>query len=662
MKKQIFTLLAIIMAVLSFAQNNNGFNYKALITENGNPLIQQPVTLQFNILFNGSVSVYEELQTTTTDSHGIVSVNIGEGMPISGDFLTIDWSAADLYLNVKVDTGNGFVDFGTSAFNFVPYAKYANEAGNVFSGNFNDLLNIPTGLSDGDDVNDADHDATNELQSLSINGNQLSISNGNTVTLPSGSGNGAQQIDDLSDAHVTSNSVYLGQGAGDNDDGTDNSNIAVGQDALYNNTSGYNNTALGTESLSSNTVGADNVGVGANTLTYNTNKNNLVAIGSNALYNNGNGASANNEAISNTAVGSYAMYYNNKGSYNTALGWQSLYRNTEGIKNTSLGNKALHDNSTGNGNTATGYNALITNTTGSYNVANGFSALSSNTTGHSNVAIGVKALYSNIDKSNLIAVGDSALYSNTTGECNTAIGSESMLNNESGNYNTSTGYHSLFNNTSGICNTAYGSGALKMNGTGNYNTAIGYDAYFYNNLDNTICIGYNSGGMAEADNRVEIGNSSITWIGGQVGWSTYSDRRIKKDIEENVAGLDFITRLRPVTYHLDIHKQNQMKNRGKNIKKEAEWDSKYDIEQIRMTGFIAQEVEQAAKEAGYDFSGVQKANDELGMYSVRYSEFVVPLVKAVQEQQEIIKNQQNKINDLQKQIDELKALIINNKK
>ncbi|RLD37128.1 MAG: hypothetical protein DRI89_15515 [Bacteroidetes bacterium] len=68
-----------------------------------------------------------------------------------------------------------------------------------------------------------------------------------------------------------------------------------------------------------------------------------------------------------------------------------------------------------------------------------------------------------------------------------------------------------------------------------------------------------------------------------------------------------------------------------------------------MTGFIAQEVEQAAQTSGYDFSGVTRANDDLGMYSLSYSQFVVPLVKAVQEQQQQIEALENNNNTLQRE-------------
>jgi trimeric autotransporter adhesin len=54
--------------------------------------------------------------------------------------------------------------------------------------------------------------------------------------------------------------------------------------------------------------------------------------------------------------------------------------------------------------------------------------------------------------------------------------------------------------------------------------------------------------------------------------------------------------------------------------------------QIVYTGFIAQEVEKAAQSLGYQFSGVdQPKDDQQSFYGLRYSDFVVPLVKAAQE-------------------------------
>ena len=189
MKKSLLLIVALLIGMISFAQ---GLNYKALITENGTALNTQNVDFKFTIFQNGTTAVYEENQSATTDTNGIVSLNIGEGTAVSGNFDTIDWSAGSYFLKVEIDTGNGMQDFGTTELKYVPFAKYAETAGNTFSGDFNDLTNLPAGLSDGDDVNDADHNPTNEIQSLSFdNGSrQLTISNGNTVTIPAGSASG----------------------------------------------------------------------------------------------------------------------------------------------------------------------------------------------------------------------------------------------------------------------------------------------------------------------------------------------------------------------------------------------------------------------------------------------------------------------------------------
>jgi len=143
-------------------------------------------------------------------------------------------------------------------------------------------------------------------------------------------------------------------------------------------------------------------------------------------------------------------------------------------------------------------------------------------------------------------------------------------------------------------------------------------------------------------NRVYLGNTSVTVVAAQVTPSTYSDRRVKKNYQWNVPGIDFINSLKPVTYNYDIHEENSIlgypmkRDLDGNLTGEidtAYWAGKYDIENVRFSGFIAQEVDSVAQAIGYDFSGVVKGEKLLGL---RYSEFVVPLVKAVQEQQLII--------------------------
>lgn len=379
----------------------------------------------------------------------------------------------------------------------------------------------------------------------------------------------------------------------------------------------------------------------------------------NATY--GKFAGANISGFGNTAIGVEAMKVSTSSNYNTALGWRTLYYNSSGYQNTATGGASLIMNTTGSQNTATGYYSVGDNTTGSYNTGHGFQALgfaktgNGNTAlgafaannaayGNSNVAVGHYALYWNQSRSNNVAVGDSALY--WTGY---SFSSPSGLQ---GLRNTGIGSKALFNNTNGYFNTAVGAQALYATTTGNSNTAVGYNAYpVSGTVSNYTGIGYNVGSGSSISNSVEVGNSSVVWIGGQVGWSTYSDERIKQDITEDVQGLAFISKLRPVTYHLNIHRQNDMTKASAKEKGEKEWPEKYAIEKKKITGFLAQEVEQAAKAANYDFHGVTKPVSQDGLYSLTYSDFVVPLVKAVQEQQSMIEKLQKKIEELEKKIE-----------
>lgn len=377
--------------------------------------------------------------------------------------------------------------------------------------------------------------------------------------------------------------------------------LSYGVDALNLLSTGNYNTAIGNNSLKSNTSGYNNLAVGESSLYNNTSGNRNVASGFNTLF------------------------YNTTGNTNTANGYESLYNNTTGDNNTASGFQSLFKNSIGYNNTATGQNSLYNNTSGYYNTANGYASLYNNTTGHHNTAIGLSALYTNTTGNQNVATGQSSLYSNTTGHNNIAMGQRS-----------------LFYNTIGILNTSIGTTALFNNTIGSYRTALGHDASSDGaDYDNSMGLGYNA--RPTAANVVHVGNTSITWIGGQVGWSTYSDARIKNNVQENVSGLPFILKLRPITYNIDKDKQDELLG----IKDEANFPKKYAINNIKQSGFLAQEVEVAAKESGYDFSGIHLPNGDVKLYSVTYAEFVVPLVKAIQEQQNIIEASDLKIKKLE---------------
>jgi hypothetical protein len=111
-----------------------------------------------------------------------------------------------------------------------------------------------------------------------------------------------------------------------------------------------------------------------------------------------------------------------------------------------------------------------------------------------------------------------------------------------------------------------------------------------------------------------------------------------------------------------IIKRSEIKDKnGKTVQPSAEdITSRKTKEAIVYTGFVAQDVEKAAKSLHYNFSGVDAAKNDKDLYGLRYAEFVVPLVKAVQELSKMNNDKDAKIDNLQKQINELKAMIVPN--
>ncbi len=366
-------------------------------------------------------------------------------------------------------------------------------------------------------------------------------------------------------------------------------------------------------------IGTDNTSLGFGSLYSNLSGTNNTANGKNSLYFNTSG-------IKNTAIGESALYHNTAGGHNTSVGLESLFSNTTGNNNNANGDGALYSNTTGNDNTAVGFEALVFNKTGNSNAANGFRALASNTAGNNNTAMGYSALKNNSLGFSNSATGFSALFSNTTGDYNTATGEYSLFSNTvannntangywalksniSGESNTATGESSLFNNISGSFNTAVGASSLSANATGNYNTALGYGAIYSNySGSNNIGIGYYAlVPSSSGSNQVRIGNSSITSAGIQVAWTIGSDRRWKTDIKPSDLGLNFISKLKPVSY---LRKNDETKK--------AEY------------GFIAQEVDETLKSVGATQNGMITV-DDAGMYNLRYNDIIAPLVKATQE-------------------------------
>ncbi len=445
----------------------------------------------------------------------------------------------------------------------------------------------------------------------------------------------------------------------------DYANVSFGYLSLTNPNGGGRNTALGIQALTRNSTGWSNIAIGYWALDPNVSGNENIAIGVGSMSQCSSSTSRNvglgtnalkvNQGTLNTALGTYALNYNTSGSLNTAVGGKALLNNTTGNYNTAIGIQSMFSNTTGEINLGCGSGTLYSNTIGSHNTAVGNSALWSNVSGSQNTAVGDEALAGNLDGSNNVAVGTRALWCGNNdpgfvawghGSNNTSTGWESMRVLTSGNGNCAYGYHAMLFTTTGSNNVGLGNGALGTNTTGsgnvalgansligntsgNYNTAIGYGASVsVENLTNAIAIG--NGATSNRSNSTVIGNNSITSIGGTVGWTTLTEDASKKNITQNVPGLSFINSLQPVTYTLSSSP-------------------------TVYSGFVNQNVQKAATDASFNFSGIDQTNNVV--YGLRYSEFVAPMVQSIRELSTQNKEKDQMIASMQSSLDSLRMQV-----
>jgi trimeric autotransporter adhesin len=184
------------------------------------------------------------------------------------------------------------------------------------------------------------------------------------------------------------------------------------------------------------------------------------------------------------------------------------------------------------------------------------------------------------------------------------------------------GYAALYVNTSGHDNVAIGHWAGDSYLTGTYNTFIGTSADAGSEgLTNATAIGY--GAEVTASNMVRIGNDTVSLIQGAVNFTTPSDIRIKKDVEDIGQGLAFIKALRPVQYRL------------------KKGNDRIDF------GFIAQHIEALL---GTDYNVLGIGGDADRTLSLRYTDFIAPMVKAMQEQQEMIEQLKAEVTELKRML------------
>ena len=496
--------------------------------------------------------------------------------------------------------------------------------------------------------------------------------------------------------------IFLGREVALNFKDGDN-NIAIGVSAMYSADSGSENIAIGSNSLQGSEgvdagVFTKNIAIGHDSLKDMRSGAGNVSIGGHAMENAGENAEHLDD---NVAIGRYSINNLEKGDFNIALGYYSMRLMQSGSNNISIGNLAMGDNANNDtgaeatNNVAVGYNALGDIKNGSGNIAIGPNAMNSvegtdsgNVT--NNVALGSSVLQNLEQGSNAagfegndggnfaalegamqvvvsgsenIAIGYRALYGGGTnkdgGMRQIFLGYTAGLNSDGGRENVAIGFEAGYS-VQGRQNGLLGYQAGKAITTGYKNTCVGrtagsnlqtgYDNLFLGqaqasatNVNNEVALGGNvTGGGTET---VRIGRSSdhiTNDFGENATWTHSSDKRIKKDIEDNTLGLEFI---------------NKLKTRTFKKKAPSEYPTEFDGYDAEVTerknpnrkhyGFVAQEVKEVMDSVGHSEFPVWKENTD-GMQELGETELITPLIKAVQELTEMVKAQQKEIEELKK--------------
>jgi len=446
--------------------------------------------------------------------------------------------------------------------------------------------------------------ATNTVMVLDAN-SRISLSNNDDGLSNTIFGKTAGDSDGAGDYNV-----FIGElagGSGTQTDAADN-NTGVGYNALTALTTGTSNVAIGKASLDELLTGGYNVAVGVNTLhSANGAESENIAIGisagslisgedstaHNILMGSSTGAGGSGAMVGCIAIGSYAMdaTTTNAQTGTVAIGYQALTALTSGANNLAIGYQAGAAIVGGSGNTLVGTSCATAWSAESNNTAVGYDAMNGGVNGaDSCVAVGKSALAGAATQDGTVAIGASALTALTSGAGNTAVGFQA------GNLLT----------------------------TGGTNTIIGYDADVdANSRAGCIVIGSSLSLNTASDNVVEIGNNtnSMTYDldGGDI--TVTSDVRTKKNIKDTKLGLEFINKLRPITYQTKSPSQYPKEFGIENPSKKSSgktWD-----------GLIAQEVKEVMDEMEVGFSGWEEGINT--KQRLAYGKFVMPLIKAIQE-------------------------------
>ncbi len=134
--KLFFTTIISIISITALAQAPQKVSYQAIARQASGVVISNaPIGVKF-IIYQGSIGgtiSYEETHNPTTNQFGLFTLFIGGGSPSIGAFNTINWAIGPYFIETLIDPAGGtsYSSIGTQQFMSVPYALFAEKAGNA---------------------------------------------------------------------------------------------------------------------------------------------------------------------------------------------------------------------------------------------------------------------------------------------------------------------------------------------------------------------------------------------------------------------------------------------------------------------------------------------------------------------------------------------------
>ena len=383
-------------------------------------------------------------------------------------------------------------------------------------------------------------------------------------------------------------------------------------------TSGINNVFNGDDAGYSITTGDENVFLGHRVGYYMQTGASNTALGYNALYNyGGSGSGVHPGGSGNVAIGKWAMFNPISGDYNVAVGYSTYSLVNTGSDNVFIGRYADVDSdhttsfavalgafSSADADyaTAIGYRAYAnTANTLILGQIDGVNGATSNT----NVGIGTTNVRSKLDVAGGVGIGNGNGISTTHGVRNSI------------QINTDSVYGGTFDEHSGYLMYSTMSGGWTQS-----------ELIFACSTDWGV---YNTASPA-----LKITQTACTMN----GTSITSDKRLKTDVKDINYGLSTVMKIKPVSYKKHIAKSII---KGKVILEEKG---------VQNLGFIAQDLYEIIPEVVF-----KPENSDKDFWSIDYSKISVIAVKAIQEQQKVIEQQQKDILKLTKQNDRILKLL-----